>query len=148
DMAREGMFNIGELARSHYSKKEVVLVGFGSYTGSVVAGRRWGAPMQQMEMPPAKEGSWEHLLHEASNAKNKLLIMNSFQDNMFMENYIGHRAIRVVYNPEHERRGNYVPSILPDRYDAFIYLDTTKALRPLHITPDGHQMPETYPFGV
>jgi hypothetical protein len=34
------------------------------------------------------------------------------------------------------------------RYDAFIYLDQTKALHPLHIKPDGHLVPETYPFGV
>jgi erythromycin esterase-like protein len=65
-----------------------------------------------------------------------------------MENFIGHRAIGVVYNPEYEKYGNYVPSILPLLYDAFIYIDHTHALHPLHIEPDGHQIPETYPFGV
>jgi erythromycin esterase len=65
-----------------------------------------------------------------------------------MENHIGHRAVGVVYNPELEQYGNYVPTILPARYDAFIYLDETKALHPLHIQPDGKQVPETYPFGV
>jgi erythromycin esterase len=33
------------------------------------------------------------------------------------------------------------------RYDAFIVLDETRALFPLHIKPDGQQVPETYPFG-
>jgi erythromycin esterase-like protein len=65
-----------------------------------------------------------------------------------MENHIGHRAVGVVYNPKYEQYGNYVPTVLPLRYDAFIYLDKTKALYPLHIKPDGHQVPETYPFGV
>jgi erythromycin esterase-like protein len=149
DMADEGMFNIGELARIQHHEKGVVLVGFGSYKGSVIAGRSWGAVMQAMPMPEARKGSWEYLLHHAAGMKDKLLLMDDFaRDDMFMENHIGHRAIGVVYNPQYEQYGNYVPTILPLRYDAFIYLDETSALHPLHIEPDGHQVPETYPFGV
>lgn len=148
DMADEGMFNIGELARIRHHDKGVVLVGFGSYKGSVMAGRKWGAPLEAMPMPEARVGSWEYLLHRVGN-ENKLLLMDDFATHdVFMKNYIGHRAIGVVYNPLHEQYGNYVPTILPLRYDAFIYLDETKALHPLHIQPDGTQMPETYPFGV
>lgn len=147
DMSNEGMYNIGELARMKQHEKGVVLVGFGSYEGSVMAGRSWGAKMQRMPMPAAPKGSWEYLLHQAGPS-NKLLIMDDFMNDEFMENHIGHRAIGVVYNPEYEKYGNYVPSILPMRYDAFVYLDQTKALHPLHIKPDGHQIPETYPFGV
>jgi erythromycin esterase len=147
DMAGEGMFNIGELARIKHYDKGVVLVGFGSYKGKVMAGKSWGAKMQAMEMPEARNGSWEYLLHEVSN-KNKLLLMDDFMNDVFMESYIDHRAVGVVYNPVYEQYGNYVPTILPLRYDAFIYLDETKALHPLHIEPDGNQIPETYPFGV
>jgi erythromycin esterase-like protein len=147
DMTNEGMFNIGELAKLNYDDKDVVLIGFGSFKGSVTAGRNWGHPMQTMKVPEARKNSWEYLLHKAS-AENKLLLMEDFVNDLFMENHFGHRAIGVVYNPEHEQYGNYVPSILPLRYDAFIYIDDTSALHPLHIHPDGHQMPETYPFGV
>lgn len=63
-----------------------------------------------------------------------------------MEKHLGHRAIGVVYNSQYEQYGNYVPTIMPLRYDAFIYLDETGAIHPLHITPDGKQMPETFPF--
>ena len=104
--------------------------------------------MQAMQMPDATKGSWEYLLHQAGK-ENKLLLMDDFASNdMFMENHIGHRAIGVVYNPQYEQYGNYVPSILPLRYDAFIFLDETNALHPLQIKPDGTQMPETFPFGV
>ena len=148
DMVTEGMFNIGELARIQHHDKGVVLVGFGSYKGSVMAGHSWGAPMQEMQVPEAVKGSWEYLLHSAG-AANKLLLMDDFEGNdMLMENHIGHRAIGVVYNQQYEQYGNYVPSILPLRYDAFIYLDETRAVHPLHITHDGQQVPETYPFGV
>ena len=146
-MTDEGMYNIGELARLQHHEKGVVLVGFGSYQGTVVAGHKWGAEMQYMKMPPAKKGSWEYLLRKAG-AQNKLLLMDDFRNDLFMENHIGHRAIGVVYNSEFEAYGNYVPSVIPLRYDAFIYIDETQALHPLHIEPDGHQVPETYPFGV
>jgi len=147
DMSNEGMYNMGELARMKHHEQGVILVGFGSYKGSVIAGRSWGAKMQRMQLPAAQKGSWEYLLHQAGT-ENKLLIMDDFMNDAFMENHIDHRAIGVVYNPEYEKYGNYVPSILPMRYDAFLYLDQTKALHPLHIQPDGHQIPETYPFGV
>lgn len=147
DMANEGMYNIGELARINYSNKETFLVGFGSFKGSVIAGKSWGAEMQMMDVPPGRDGSWEKLLHKAG-ANDKLLLMDDLSNDLFMENHIPHRAIGVVYNAKYEQYGNYVPSILPLRYDAFIYIDKSNALHPLHIEPDGHQIPETYPFGV
>jgi hypothetical protein len=50
-----------------------------------------------------------------------------------------------VYRPKHEHFGNYVPSKIPYRYNAFIYLDETSAFT-IHIKTDGNQMPETFPF--
>jgi len=41
---------------------------------------------------------------------------------------IGHRAIGVTYNPSAERLYNYVPSILPLRYDALVFIKRTNAL--------------------
>jgi erythromycin esterase-like protein len=60
----------------------------------------------------------------------------------------GHRAIGVVYDPQAERWGNYVPTILPGRYDSFLFLEETKALDPLHmrVRRDG-EIPETFPSG-
>jgi erythromycin esterase-like protein len=62
----------------------------------------------------------------------------------------GHRAIGVVYHPEYEHFGNYVPTVLPRRYDAFLYLDKTRALHPLHEVQarEEGEVPETYPSGV
>jgi erythromycin esterase-like protein len=52
-----------------------------------------------------------------------------------LEQEFGHRAIGVVYRPKHEHFGNYVPSKIPYRYNAFIYLDETSALHPIHMKP-------------
>jgi erythromycin esterase len=146
DMFSEGLVNIGELARKN-ENYQVFLTGFGSYEGTVIAGKKWGAKMEVMDVPPARDASWEYYLHQVGD-DDKLLLMDEFHDSYLVENYLGHRAIGVVYNPAYEKYGNYVPSILPQRYDAFIYLDKTEALKPLHLDPDSHKNPETYPFGV
>jgi erythromycin esterase-like protein len=146
DMADEGTHNIGELARNAFPG-QTYLIGFGSYRGAVIAGKSWGAKMEAMLVPHARKGSWESLLHTVSQ-KDKLLLMDDFRKSIIDEKRIEHRAIGVVYRPEYEKYGNYVPSILPARYDAFIYLDKTKALHPIHIHFDKLAIPETYPFGI
>lgn len=148
DMADEGMVNVGQLLREQYAADGVVAVGFGSYQGSVVAGREWGDSMRKIKVPEAIDGSWEHAFHIANNGQNRLLLMNKVREEKCLLSPIDHRAIGVVYNPEHERFGNYVPSILPERYDAFIFIDETNALHPINIEVNGNQIPETYPFGM
>jgi erythromycin esterase-like protein len=146
DMADDGMYNIGQLAREKFPG-EVFLVGFGSYGGSVIAGKSWGADMQVMMVPDGRKGSWEHMLRKAGE-ENKLLLMDDFRNSILAEQEFGHRAIGVVYRPQSEQYGNYVPSVLADRYDAFIYIDKTMALHPLELHPDKKNIPVTYPFGM
>jgi erythromycin esterase len=145
-MARAGMVNVGQLARERHADDGVFLVGFGSHRGSVTASDEWGAPMQRMPVPYARQGSWEDVLHE-SGAVNKLLFMDDLRQVDEAMAPRGHRAIGVVYDPERDVR-NYVPSILPDRYDAFFYLDETEALHPLHLGVETNMPPDTYPWGV
>jgi erythromycin esterase len=146
DMKDVGMWNVGQLVREKFQDDAgVFIVGFSSYQGSVIAGKMWGGAMQRMNVPPAIKGSTEHILHNDAE-ENKLILLNSdYWKNRFQD-YVGHRAIGVVYHPEHER-GNYVPTLLPLRYDALVHIDSSNALHPIHLKPDGSQMPETYPFG-
>jgi erythromycin esterase-like protein len=149
DMVAEGMVNIGQLARERRADDDVVLVGFGSYEGSVIAGRKWGAPMQRLPVPPAREGSTEALLHQALRQDALFILTGDRPVPPALNETRGHRAIGVVYNPENERWGNYVPTRLAERYDAFLYLDRTTALRPLHMVPrPDHDLPETFPSGL
>jgi erythromycin esterase-like protein len=146
NMSRNGMINIGQLAREQYGINEIYLSGFGTYSGSVIAGEEWGAPMQELEMPLAREGSIEHLLHQEST-EDRYLLFNTEDLRRRYDTEIRHRAIGVVYFPQFERQGNYVPSVLSQRYDAFIFLDETTALHPIHLKPHDEKMAETYPFG-
>lgn len=147
DMARAGMVNVGMLLREQYEKEEVVAVGFGSYEGTVIAGRYWGDVMKVIHMPPAVKNSWEDILHPIEPA-DKLILMNELSFPELERVPVPHRAVGVVYNPESEKHGNYVPTLLPLRYDAFMFFDKTTALHPLHISTDPTQMPETFPFGL
>lgn len=147
DMFDEGSFNVGQLVRENHDKNDVVLVGFGSHRGEVIAGDHWGAPFETMTVPEARKNSWEDILHLVS-PENKLMIFNevpALVDDWFQK--IGHRAIGVVYHPEQEY-GNYVPTILPIRYDAFCYIDRTHALNPLSVELVPEELPETFPTGL
>jgi erythromycin esterase-like protein len=146
-MADEGMFNVGQLVRQQHTAEGVFLVGFGSYRGSVIAAKDWEAPTERMQVPAAREGSWEDVLHRAAPS-NKLLLLRDVRHADEFLAVRGHRAIGVVYHPEYEHYGNYVPTVLPRRYDAFCYVDETRALHPLDSHPAFEKIPETYPWGV
>lgn len=145
NMHVERMINIGQLARERYGNDNVYLLGFSGYTGTVIAGEGWGWPMQVMEVPEARADSIEGILHRQSQDNRYML--SSESDGLPIDR-TRQRAIGVVYDPGNERLGNYVPSLLPLRYDALIYLDQTIAVHPLHLAPHDEKMPETYPFGI
>jgi erythromycin esterase-like protein len=155
DMARAGMVNVGQLVRQAHGESPsdrdgVALVGFGTHRGMVIAAEEWGAPMQRMRVPEARAGSWENTLHR-DVGRDSLLTFNGTGDGGIqgLEHPIEHRAIGVVYDPAAERWGNYVPTIIPRRYDAFVFIDESKALDALHmpVLVDG-EVPETYPSGM
>ncbi|MEB1808458.1 MAG: erythromycin esterase family protein [Bacillaceae bacterium] len=129
DMAKEGMVNVGQLTREAYGANHVYAVGFGTYEGTVIAGAKWGSPAEIMTVPQGVRGSWEDALHQAGDY-NQFLLFTDDNKELF-SNVIGHRAIGVVYHPEYEHHGNYVPSRLSQRYDGFIHIDKTTALSPL-----------------
>jgi erythromycin esterase-like protein len=147
DMADDDIVNLGQLARERYGRENVAVVGFGSHRGAVIAGPGWGAPWEEMDSPPGRPGSWEDVLHRAG-AADQLLVFGDAAGPL--AGWRGHRAIGVVYRPGLEKYGNYVPTVLPQRYDAFVYLDETTAVRPL-LPPGGggpEELPETYPSGA
>lgn len=150
DMARAGMVNVGQLVRQEHGRDGVLLTGFGTHRGTVIAADEWGAPMERMPVPSARAGSFEDAMNTAA-VGDALLLFDGSDDGgaAGLDEPLGHRAIGVVYDPSHEGRGNYVPTIVPRRYDAFVYIDQTRAVDPLHmpVRVDG-DAPETYPSGV
>jgi erythromycin esterase len=146
-MASAGMYNVGQLVRERRSEDGVVLVGFGSHRGTVIAGRAWGAPMESMKVPEARTGSWEDILHRTMGKDSLLVFAESRQADEWFQQTRGHRAIGVVYDPHSDKQGSFVPTSLSRRYDAFIYLQESQALHPLQMEPStGREPPVTYPW--
>ncbi|AXG06390.1 erythromycin esterase family protein [Haloplanus rubicundus] len=145
DMEARGRLNVGQLVREHEGSADVALIGMGSHQGTVIAADSWGARLEEMTVPPAQEGSYEHVFERAGGG-DCFLVTGELSDDSPLTRPRGHRAIGVVYHPAHEA-GNYVPTVLPDRYDAFIYLDETSALHPLDVHADIEAIPDLYPWG-
>lgn len=102
--------------------------------------------MKIMTVPEARPGSIEATLHNKNIDNGYIRFSN--EPNSLYQKAVNPRAIGVVYHPTKEKYGNYVPSILSQRYNALIYIDETRALHPLHLLPDKHKLPATYPFNL
>ena len=148
DMASHGMVNVGQVVRERHGAEGVVLVGFGTHRGGVMAASEWGEPMRVMQAPPARAGSFEDACQRAGRG-DFLLVFDGSDDGGVagLDAPWDHRAIGVVYDPRRERWGNYVPTLVAGRYDAFLYVEETTAVRALHLAAaPGEQ--ETYPSGM
>ncbi|WP_018222817.1 erythromycin esterase family protein [Salinispora pacifica] len=146
DMVADGMVSLGQLARERHGRDDVVLVGFGSHRGTVVAAPHWGSPAEKMNVPPAREGSVERRLHELL-PEQAVLIFDGADQPGWVTEPLDHRAIGVVYNPSFESWGNYQPTRLGERYDGFVWCDEATALDPLPARGTRGEL-ETYPAGV
>jgi erythromycin esterase len=146
-MAEHGMVNVGQLVRERHGEDAVVAVGMAGHHGTVVAATTWGAPPRVMPVAAPPDGTHEQLLHEALG-EDSLAVFPTTDGSRWLTRPREHRAIGVVYRPERERSGNWVPTVMGRRYDALCYFDATQALRPLAVEPpqpDAEQ--ETYPSG-
>ncbi|MEQ6901869.1 erythromycin esterase family protein [Nocardioides sp. YIM 152588] len=147
DMARAGMVNVGQLMRERHPRREVALMGFAAHRGSVLAASAWGEPEVALSVPAARAGSHEDLLHRALG-RPAVLVLPQDRPGPWLTAPRGHRAIGVVYDPRREA-GNYVTTVIGQRYDALVWLEGTAALRPLHHeAPPGEPELETEPSGM
>lgn len=126
-MGQAGMVNIGQLARQEYGPDRVYAIGFGTWDGRVLAARQWEGAKEVMTIPEAQPGSWEALLGR-TGIDSLLLLFSDRELSSRLQQPLMHRAIGVTYQPEMEARNNYVPTLLPERYDAFLFFRSTDIL--------------------
>ncbi len=130
DMQRANQVNIGQLARDYFGNNEVFLVGFTTYKGYVKAGENWGSDRSKMKIPKAVNNSLEERLNRTGLASFYLIFDETDRKHNEFSQQLGNRAVGVVYNPQFDAR-QFVPTIVPKRYDALLFFRNTKALKPL-----------------
>lgn len=129
NMRNYGEKNIGQLSRELLGLENVFLIGLTSYQGTVMAGSEWGGSMKKMTIPKAVKNSVEYEMKKTGLDSFYVL----FDENDRKEKNLkvtGHRAVGVVYNPERDRI-QFVPTVVPLRYDAFLFFAKSTALHVL-----------------
>lgn len=129
NMRNFGEKNIGQLSRESLGMENVFLIGQTTYEGKVIAGRDWGSPMREMTIPKAIRGSVESEMNKTGLDAFYVLFDEEDRKEKNLKT-VGHRAVGVVYNPNRDRF-QFVPTIVPLRYDALLFFSKTTALNVL-----------------
>jgi len=130
-MRNAGQVNIGHLARREHGAEQVFLTGFTTGRGELLAAREWGGTMETTSHREPLSGTLEGELTRKFDQPTLLLWRDSSPLPSLLDNPIGHRAIGVIYQREHEYRLNYPISTPAQRYDALVFFPETTALIPL-----------------
>jgi erythromycin esterase-like protein len=144
DMAARGELNLGQLTRESFPG-DTFLIGFSTYTGTVMAADAWDGEGRVKKVRPAMSGSYEEFLHKARSGDYYLILRKNLLHERMLE-----RAIGVIYRPETERWSHYFESRIADQFDAVIHVDRTRALTTLPESAESpvEEVPETFPSGV
>ena len=140
--------NIGQLCREEFGG-DAALIGFGTDRGSVAAADDWDGPMKIKTVRPAHSESYERLCRDAGIRRFLLDLREGQHDELrsaLMRARL-ERAIGVIYRPETELASHYFDAHLPKQFDAYIWFEETRAIKPLPAEPQ-EGLPETYPFGL
>jgi erythromycin esterase-like protein len=148
-MGQRGELNLGQLVRERYGR-QAVLVGFSTDRGSVTAASDWDAPAERKRVRPAREDSYEGLLHAVGRPALLLRLRDGGPAAEALVAPRLERAIGVIYRPETERVSHYFFARLAEQFDAVIHFDETSAVEPLErpVGWEAGEAPETYPTGV
>jgi erythromycin esterase-like protein len=149
DMSRRGEWNVGQLAREKFGSRNVRLIGFTTYAGTVTATSNWDEAAQLKKVNRGTESSFEKLFHE-TEIENFFLNLQDEEIKNALKNPLLERAIGVIYRPETERVSHYFYARLSEQFDSVIHFDRTRAVEPLDkVASWTHEdVPETFPEGI
>ncbi len=127
----QSTISLGGLAKDIYGEKEVSLIAFMTYSGSVTASPKWDGPIKAMNVPPAIPESIESALSLVALKKNAPALIVRFETadkEGPMSRPMPYHFVAVVYNPKFDQQENYVTGSIPNRFDALFFIDKTRAL--------------------
>jgi erythromycin esterase-like protein len=125
--ANRGELDLGQLMRQRHGNA-AFLIGFFTYTGTVMAADEWDQPGRVYDVRPALEESYSGLFHKTGMANFSLLMRGNEAVTRVLAGQMLERAIGVIYRPETERQSHYFEARLSQQFDAAIFFDRTKAV--------------------
>jgi erythromycin esterase-like protein len=148
-MGAGGEINLGQLVRERFGA-HAFLVGFTTYSGTVIAANDWGEPGRNRRVRPALPGSYEELFHDTGLPRFLLPMRLGSPATDALSQERLERAIGVIYRPETERLSHYFQANMAAQFDAVIHLDITRAVESLdnEAAWDPTEVAETFPSGV
>jgi erythromycin esterase-like protein len=148
-MSQRGELNVGQLVRSQYGAK-AVLVGLTTYTGTVTAASEWDGPAHRKHVRAALAGSYERLFHDVHVPRFLLPLRTDLELASVLAAPRLERAIGVLYLPETERASHYFHARLPEQFDFVLHFDETRAVEPLERNAlwEAGEVAETFPSGL
>lgn len=143
--AARGEHNIGQLCRQAFGDS-AFSIGFGTHEGTVAASSEWGGPMQIKAVRPSHPTSYERLFHDSSVEAFLLALRHPSRDAVREELASPRleRAIGVIYRPETELQSHYFQAALPWQFDAYVWLDQTRAVDALDANAARAEIPQVY----
>ncbi|WP_248959224.1 erythromycin esterase family protein [Sphaerisporangium perillae] len=149
EAACRGEVNLGQLVRERHGD-DCRIIGMTTYTGTVTAADRWGAPGERKWLRPALSDSVEELFHEVGEKQFYTWFATALRTADVLRSARLQRMISAVYVSQSERRCHYFRARLRDEFDAVIHMDETRAVEPLERTArwDQGELPRTYPSSV
>ena len=147
EMSLRGEHNIGQLCAQSFGTASF-RIGFGTDHGSVAAASNWDGEMEVMAVRRSHPQSVERLFHESGASGLMLPLRHGPADVAdALSRPRLQRAIGVIYRPDTELASHYFEAELSRQFDAYVWIDETSAVTPLH--PEVLAgVPDTYPFGL
>ena len=146
-----GEHNIGQLIREKLGR-EAALIGFGTHTGTVSAATDWDGEREVKRVLPSRRDSYERVCHDAGELGSGPRFLLDLGRDPALRRRLAEpkleRFIGVIYRPETERWSHYSDAVLSEQFDAWVWFDETRALKPLEPHEPHSGVPDTYPFGL
>lgn len=129
-VARSGQLNLGQLMRETHGTG-VLLVGFFSASGNVLAAPEWDRAGRVYTIRPPAAASHEALFRATGIPAFSLVLRGNEAVSAALSPAMAQRAIGVIYDPRNEREAHYFTARLPQQFDAAVFFASSEAVRPL-----------------